>query len=108
MIKIKHLSNGTKSKRGALKNISTKKIKEIKMHIYKLFDTINNPKIMMATLLALFCGLRIGELTKLRYEDIDLVKKQLKVQKSQMLADTTGPRPDGLLAHGARSARVVN
>ena len=50
-----------------------------KEQVYKLFDTINDPQIMMASMLALFCGLRIGEIIKLRYEDIDLVRKQLKV-----------------------------
>lgn len=59
-----------------------------KEQVYKLFDTINDPQIMMASMLALFCGLRIGEIIKLRYEDIDLVRKQLKVINGKLPGKT--------------------
>ena len=50
-----------------------------KEQIYSLFDAVNNPDVMMACIVGLFCGLRIGEIVSLRYNDIDLVKKTLKV-----------------------------
>ena len=50
-----------------------------KEQIYNLFDAIKTPDVMMACTIGLFCGLRIGEIVKLRFNEIDLVKKQLKV-----------------------------
>src|SRR3989344_226277 len=55
-----------------------------KEQIYSLFDAINTPDVMMACIIGIFCGLRITEITTLRYLDIDFVKKQLKVNNGKM------------------------
>ena len=59
-----------------------------KEQIYSLFDAINSPDIMMACILALFCGLRIGEVAKLSFNDADIVKKQLKVVNGKLPGKT--------------------
>jgi len=48
-----------------------------------LFDAIDRPKVGIATALGFFCGLRISEVCKLKVDDIDLVKKRLKVEDSK-------------------------
>lgn len=55
-----------------------------KEQISSLFDAIREPDVMMACIIGLFCGLRIGEIVKLTFNDIDLVKKQVKVLNGKM------------------------
>ena len=43
--------------------------------LMNITDAIGESKLMVAFTLALFCGLRIGEICKLKFEDIDLVKR---------------------------------
>lgn len=51
--------------------------------LVKLFDTVEDPKIAIATAVTFFCGLRISEICKLKVEDIDLENKKLKVVDSK-------------------------
>jgi len=51
--------------------------------IVKIFDTIDRPKLAMATAIGFFCGLRISEVCNLKIENIDLEKKRLKVENSK-------------------------
>ncbi|MBI2564931.1 site-specific integrase [Candidatus Woesearchaeota archaeon] len=50
-----------------------------KHQILKLFDVTQEPDVMIAIFLALFCGLRIGEVVKLRKCDFDFEKRFLKI-----------------------------
>ena len=47
--------------------------------LVKLFDSIDRPKVGIASALAFFCGLRISEVCNLKIEHIDLDNKRLKV-----------------------------
>ena len=51
--------------------------------LVKLFDSVEDPKIAIATAVTFFCGLRISEACKLKVEDIDLENKKLKVVDSK-------------------------
>jgi len=51
--------------------------------LIKIFDTVEDPKIAIATAITFFCGLRISEACKLKVEDIDLEDKKLKVVDSK-------------------------
>lgn len=51
--------------------------------IIKIFDTMEDPKIAIATAVTFFCGLRISEICKLKIEDIDLQNKKLKIVDSK-------------------------
>ncbi|MFA5175945.1 MAG: tyrosine-type recombinase/integrase [Candidatus Nanoarchaeia archaeon] len=54
-------------------------IRELK----RLFGVVNEPLYMMAYLLGFFCGLRIGELCKLKVEDIDIYNRVLSIKDSK-------------------------
>ena len=64
---------GMRRKRRKYPNVFFKK------EITAVFDNIDNIKTMMAVFLAFFCALRISEVCKLRWQDIDLQEKRLKV-----------------------------
>lgn len=71
----------TKKKRRKYPNVF------FKNEMVKLFDHINTPKTMMATFMAFFCALRISEVAKLRWTDIDLDNKRLKVVEGKNYKD---------------------
>lgn len=50
-----------------------------KDHLTKLFDAVESPSLGVACMVSLFCGLRIAEVAKLQWQDIDLDKRELKV-----------------------------
>jgi integrase/recombinase XerD len=50
-----------------------------KKQILTLFGVIDETDIFMACLIALFCGLRIGEVCSLRKQDVDLESNKIKV-----------------------------
>lgn len=50
-----------------------------KKELTALFDAIDNPRTMVAAFLAFFCALRISEVCKIKWQDIDLKEKRLKV-----------------------------
>ncbi len=50
-----------------------------KKEIIAVFDKINNPRTMIASFLAFFCALRISEVCKLEWIDINLDEARLKV-----------------------------
>jgi len=51
--------------------------------IIKLFDTITNPKIMIACFISRMCGLRIEEVSRLKWGNIDLEARRLEVLNSK-------------------------
>lgn len=51
--------------------------------IVKIFDTIDRPKVAIATAIGFFCGLRISEVAHLKISNIDIEKKRLKVENSK-------------------------
>ncbi len=54
--------------------------KEIVKLEHYIFDNFNN--ITLSFIVALYCGLRIGEMCALKWSDIDLVNKYIKVSKT--------------------------
>ena len=50
-----------------------------KKEITAVFENIEEPKIMIASFLTFFCALRMSEMCKLKWKDIDLENKRLKV-----------------------------
>jgi len=69
-----------------LKNVDKRKLRKkrtrrkipsvlTKEHLIKLFSAIDNPMLGVACTISLFCGLRIAEVTKLKWEEIDLEKR---------------------------------
>ncbi len=54
-----------------------------KEQITKLFDAIQEPDVMISVFLALFCGLRVGEVVRLRKCDFDFEKRFLKIINSK-------------------------
>ncbi len=71
----------TKRRRRKYPNVFFKK------EIVTLFDTIENPKTMMASFMAFFCALRISEVAKLKWIDIDLTNTRLKVVEGKNYKD---------------------
>ncbi len=51
--------------------------------LIKLFHTINNPKIMMACFISRMCGLRIEEVSRLKWENIDFENRRMEVLNSK-------------------------
>lgn len=51
--------------------------------ITRLIDSIDEPWLMVAILFGLFCGLRLGEILRLKVQDIDLVSKRVRVENSK-------------------------
>lgn len=54
-----------------------------RQQILKLFDNIQDADVMIAVFLALFCGLRVGEVVRLRKCDFDFEKRFLKIVNSK-------------------------
>ena len=50
-----------------------------KKELVALFDNYEEPKTMIGAFLAFFCALRISEIAKLKWKDLDLVENRLKV-----------------------------
>ena len=63
----------SKKKRRKYPNVFFKK------EIIKVFDNIDNPKTMVASFLTFFCALRMSDVCKLKWKDIDLEEKRLKI-----------------------------
>lgn len=63
----------TKRKRRKFPNVFFKK------EMSAVFSTIEEPKIMVGAFLSFFCALRISEVCKLKWMDIDLEERRLKV-----------------------------
>ncbi|MBI2148969.1 tyrosine-type recombinase/integrase [Candidatus Woesearchaeota archaeon] len=59
-----------------------------KEQLLELFDNIEEADVMLAVILGGFCGLRIGEVCKLRKENIDFGRKQLKVVNGKLPGKT--------------------
>src|SRR3989338_2324181 len=55
-----------------------------KDHLISLFNAIESPDVMMASLIGTFCGLRIGEVCRLKKKDIDLTKMLLRVVNGKL------------------------
>jgi integrase len=55
-----------------------------KENIFKMVDNIDDPKLMTAFTIALFCGLRIGEICKLKFSDIDFSNRTITVRDGKM------------------------
>jgi integrase/recombinase XerD len=58
-----------------------------KEELVKVFDNIDDPKIIMGTFLTFFCALRNGEVCNLKWKDIDLRSKRLKVVQGKGYKD---------------------
>jgi integrase len=71
----------TKRRRRKYPNVFFKK------ELVTLFDNLQTPKTMMAAFVAFFCALRISEVAKLRWVDIDLENKRLKVVNGKNYKD---------------------
>jgi len=90
-------TRGTKNKLPDVLNVE---------QLVKVFDTIDRPKVAIATALGFFCGLRISEVCKLKIEDIDLEKKRVKIEDAKYTArnftgygkDRYVPIPDPLIS----------
>ena len=63
----------TKRRRRTYPNVFFKK------ELVKLFDVIDNPRTMIASFLTFFCALRISEICKLEWKDIDIQECRIKV-----------------------------
>ncbi len=66
-------TQATKRKRRKYPNVFFKK------ELMAVFDNIEDPKTMIACFITFFCALRRGEVCKLKWQDIDLENKRLKV-----------------------------
>ncbi len=62
-----------------------------KRQLKALVEVIDNHKIMMATLLGFFLGLRISEVCKLRKKDFDFENKRVKIIDSKFKKDRYVP-----------------
>src|SRR3989338_9043985 len=51
--------------------------------LIELFDTVDSPKVMMACFISRMCGLRIEEVARLKWENIDFGDKRLEVLNSK-------------------------
>lgn len=54
-----------------------------RQQLIKLFDTIDNPKMMIACFIARMCGLRIEEVSQLKWDGIDFDNRKLEVLNSK-------------------------
>ena len=73
MAKFKRGKKQNEGKNRKLPNVFSKK------QLVELFSNINEMDVFMGTIIALFCGLRIGEVCKLKKQDIDLDSEKLKI-----------------------------
>lgn len=55
-----------------------------KEQLTNLIEGADDPQVMVAILLGTFCGLRIGEVVRLKKEDIDFDRKTLKVVNGKL------------------------
>lgn len=79
-----------KIKRGARQNEGkNRKLPNVfnKQQLTELFTVIEETDIFMASLMALFCGLRIGEICALRKEHIDLQSGRVKIVQGKGAKD---------------------
>lgn len=51
--------------------------------LIKIFDTISNPKIVMACFISRMCGLRVEEVSSLKWENIDFDNQRMEVLNSK-------------------------
>jgi integrase len=86
-------------KRKLRKKRTRRKIPSVltKEHLIKLFNAIDNPLLGVACSVSLFCGLRIAEVSKLKWEEIDLEKRELKVVCGKGSKDRYSNIPDQLI-----------
>lgn len=88
--KLQNYGNYSQSQLEELKNVDKRKLRKkrkrrkipnvfTKEHLVKLFDSIDDPMVGVACTVSLFCGLRIAEVSRLRWDDIDIDKRELKV-----------------------------
>ncbi len=63
----------TKKRRRKYPNVFFKK------ELIAVFDNIDNPRTMVAAFLTFFCALRISEVCKIKWKDIDIEENRLKV-----------------------------
>ena len=68
---------GRPSTKRSLPNVLNKK------QLIKLFEAIDDSHIFMGSMIALFCGLRIGEVCSLKKQDIDLESEKVIVRKGK-------------------------
>ncbi len=54
-----------------------------KEQLVKLFNNVSENDVMIACLLGFFCGLRLGEVTKIRIMDIDFESQRIKIVDSK-------------------------
>jgi integrase len=59
----------------------------------KLFEQMENPKFFVACILGFFCGMRIGEVCRLRKQDVNLENMTLKVIQGKFSKDRIIPIP---------------
>lgn len=62
----------------------------------KLFEQMANPKFFVASLLGFFCGMRIGEVCRLKHQDVNLKNMTLKVVQGKFSKDRIIPIPGQL------------
>ncbi len=65
-----------------------------KQQLIKIFENIEDLEVFMATFLALFCGLRISEVCKLKKQEIDLVNKKVLIKNSKHNKDRVVMLPE--------------
>jgi site-specific recombinase XerD len=75
--KFKRGKNQHEGKNRQLPNVLNKE------QLIKIFSGIDEVDVFLGCLIALFCGLRISEVCKLRREDIDLVSERIKVVQAK-------------------------
>ena len=59
-----------------------------KEQLLEIFKVIEEPDVMLAVIIGAFCGLRIGEICRLRKQDLDLSRMQLKVVNGKLPGKT--------------------
>lgn len=81
-----------------------------KKQLIELFTVIEETDIFIASLLALFCGLRISEVCRLKRTDVDLESEKIKVVQGKgskdryvMLPTTIKP----LIENGLEQQKVI-
>ncbi len=78
------------SKKRTLPNVLNKK------QLISLFENIEDNHLFMGSLIALFCGLRISEVCKLKKQDIDLEAEKVYVRQSKGDKDRIVMLPNSL------------
>lgn len=83
--------NQNEGKNRQLPNVMNKK------QLIELFSVIEETDVFMGALLALFCGLRISEVSKLKKADIDLVAERIKIVQGKGCKDRYVMLPRNLM-----------